>query len=185
MAMVRPNNPHAETPQPGSLVDLFHTLEAPLLHYAQRFLNDPAQAEDAVQEAFVRLQQQFHQVRDPRAWLYRTVHNLALNEQRKAGKGVPLVRDAGDGEVAAPDLTDPQPLPDEQIARLEGIGLVRLSVGQLDARSREVIELKFLENLSYREISQRTGLSVGHVGYLLHHTLKSLAAELAKSGLIP
>ena len=76
-------------------------------------------------------------------------------------------------------------MPDEQIVRLEGIGLVRLSLEILDERSRELIRLKFNDELSYKEISGRTGLTVGHVGYLLHHALKAMAAELAKAGLGP
>ena len=76
-------------------------------------------------------------------------------------------------------------LPDEQIVRLEGIGLVRLGLKALDARSREVVRLKFTENLSYKEISVRTGLKIGHVGYLLHHALKAMAEELSKNGVVP
>jgi RNA polymerase sigma-70 factor (ECF subfamily) len=70
------------------------------------------------------------------------------------------------------------------LARWEAVGLVRLSLQNLDPRSRELLELKFARDLSYKEISARTGLTVGHVGYLLHHALKALAAELAKAGLV-
>jgi RNA polymerase sigma-70 factor (ECF subfamily) len=97
---------------------------------------------------------------------------------------VPLNPQTGGDSHAATDTTDPQPLPDEQIARWEGIGLVRLSLEVLDERSRELIRLKFNENLSYKEISLRTGLKVGHVGYLLHHALKTIADELAKLGVV-
>ena len=76
-------------------------------------------------------------------------------------------------------------MPDEQIARWEGIGLVRLAVETLDARSRDLVKLRFNEDLSYKEISDRTGLTVGHVGYLLHHALKSIAVELDKIGVAP
>ena len=48
-----------------------------------------------------------------------------------------------------------------------------------------MIRLKFNENLSYKEISARTGLTAGHVGYLLHHALKSMADELARNGVVP
>ena len=95
-----------------------------------------------------------------------------------------MPQSAEDQNTAA-DTADPEPLPDEQIVRWEGIGLVRLSLGTLDERSREVIRLKFNEDLSYKEISERTGLAVGHVGYLLHHALKAIAAELARTGLVP
>jgi RNA polymerase sigma-70 factor (ECF subfamily) len=47
------------------------------------------------------------------------------------------------------------------------------------------VRLKFNENLSYKEIAARTGLSVSNVGYLLHHALKAVADELAKNGIIP
>ena len=65
------------------------------------------------------------------------------------------------------------------------VGLVRLSLETLDERSRELVRLKFEENLSYKEISARPGLKVGHVGYLLHHALKGMADELAKNGVVP
>jgi RNA polymerase sigma-70 factor (ECF subfamily) len=90
-----------------------------------------------------------------------------------------------DGDAAGIDATDPQPLPDEQIARLEGIGLVRLSLETLDKRSRELVRLKFNEGLSYKEIAGKTGLTVSHVGYLLHHAIKAVADELAKNGVGP
>src|SRR5208337_5680338 len=118
-------------------------------------------------------------------WLYRTVHNLALNHRRQADKLVPLGLDAEETGPAAPEAADPQPLPDEQIARWEGIGLVRLSLETLDERSRELVRLKFNEDLSYKEISARTGLKTGHVGYLLHHALKTMAGELARNGVAP
>jgi hypothetical protein len=73
------------------------------------------------------------------------VHNLSLNHQRRTGKIIPLDSHPAAAEpgALASDLPDPQPLPDEQIARLENIGLVRLSIETLDARSRELIRLKF------------------------------------------
>ena len=168
-----------------SIEALFLALESPLLTYAVRLTSDPAAAEDVVQDAFMKLHAQSGQVREPRRWLYRTVHHLALNHQRAAGRTVSLASPA-DGPVAlAFDPPDPQPLPDEQIARLESLGHVQLSLHSLDERSRELIRLKFQEELSYKEMSARTGLSAGLVGYLLHHALKTIADELARAGVIP
>src|SRR6188474_2866244 len=178
MIVACPDAASAKPPRFESMEELFSALESPLLSYALRLLGERAAAEDVVQEAFMKLHAQFGEVREPRRWLYRTVHNLALNHRRQAGKVVPLPQSAEDQNTAG-DTADPEPLPDEQIVRWEGIGLVRLSLSALDERSREVIRLKFNEDLSYKEISERTGLAVGHVGYLLHHALKAIAAELA------
>ena len=132
----------------------------------------------------MRLHAQFVDVREPRRWLYRTVHNLALNQRRASQKMVSLDLPPSSQGVPPVETVDPQPLPDEEIARWEGIGLVRLSLETLDERSREVIRLKFNEGLSYKEISLRTGLSTGNVGYLLHHAIKAVGDELARNGVI-
>jgi RNA polymerase sigma-70 factor (ECF subfamily) len=167
-----------------TIEELFTALESPLLSYALRLTGELGAAEDSVQEAFMKLQSQFTEVREPRRWLYRTVHNLALNHRRQAAKIVTLEVNTREDAPPPPDAADPKPWPDEQLARAEGLGLVRLSLETLDARSRELIRLKFNENLSYKEISERTGLKTGHVGYLLHHALKIMADELARNGVV-
>ncbi len=185
MSAARPEAAEVEATRGEGIKDLFAALESPLLSYALRLLPGAAVAEDVVQEAFLRLHARFGEVREPRPWLYRTVHNLAMNHQRQAARLVPLVGQPGEEPVGGPELVDLRPLPDEEIARWEAVGLVRLGLETLDARSREIVQLKFDQDLSYEEISARTGLSVGHVGYLLHHAVKSLAAELTKAGLLP
>src|SRR5213080_4571367 len=184
MAVMRSEQASAEPSECDTIEELFAALESALLAYALRLTGELSLAEDLVQEAFMRLHAQFDEVREPKRWLYRTVHNLALNHLRDANKIVPLDLGREADGVMARDSTDPQPLPDEQIVRLEGIGLVRLSLEILDPRSRELIQLKFTEELSYKEISARTGLSTGNVGYLLHHALKAIADELAKNGIV-
>ena len=179
MAVAGPKESSVGPEAVETIEELFAALESPLLSYALRLVADRELAEDLVQEAFMKLHADFQQVREPRRWLYRTVHNLALNQQRRRGKVV-SIENVQSGQIAG--FPDPQPLPDEQIARWESIGLVRLSLETLDARSRELIRLKFTENLSYQEMSARTGLKPGHVGYLLHHALRAVASELARAG---
>jgi len=184
MAVMRPDPTSTEPSRPETIEELFAALESPLLSYGFRLLGSMSLAEDIVQEAFMRLHAQFAEVREPRRWLYRTVHNMALNQRRASEKLLSLDLPSQEGTMPAAETVDPQPLPDEQIARWEGIGLVRLGLETLDDRSREVVRLKFHEGLSYKEISERTGLTVGHVGYLLHHAIKAVGNELAKNGII-
>lgn len=180
MAEGQPYETSAQSPE--TIEELFAALESPLLGYALRLCGGREVAEDLVQEAFMKLHVQFAEVREPQRWLYRTVHNLALNHRRDSAKIIPLLPQSDQPDAPVLDTADPQPLPDEEIVRLEGIGLVRLTLESLDARSQELIRLKFTEDLSYQQISERTGLKTGHVGYLLHHALKTIAAELARTG---
>jgi RNA polymerase sigma factor (sigma-70 family) len=180
MALTHPDQAGPATGR-ETIEQLFAALESPLLSYALRLTGDVGAAEDLVQEAFMKLQAQFKEVREPSRWLYRAVHNLALNHQRQSRKIIPLEPSS----PGAAEAADPHPLPDEQIARSEGLGLLRLTLETLDGRSRELIRLKFTENLSYKQISERTGLKIGHIGYLLHHALKEMASELAKNGVVP
>jgi RNA polymerase sigma factor (sigma-70 family) len=192
MAVTQPDSASAASPEPETLEGLFCALESPLLQYALRYAGDRALAEDVVQEAFVKLHAQFEAVSQPRPWLYRTVHNLALNRRRDAGRTVSLDSFSENSEnenaksnSSAPETADAALPPDEQIIRLEGIGLVRISLQALDVRSREIVKLKFNDELSYKEIAARMNLTTGNVGFILHTALKTIAAELAKTGALP
>jgi RNA polymerase sigma-70 factor (ECF subfamily) len=74
------------------------------------------------------------------------------------------------------------PKPDEALQQLEAVTRTRECLTNLDERSRKLIELKFDEGLSYKEISEKMELSVSNVGYILHAALKQLAAELKQKG---
>src|SRR5262245_13098215 len=123
MSVGQPNEASAQSPE--TIEELFAALESPLLNYALRLVVARNVAEDLVQDAFMKLHRQFAEVREPRRWLYRTVHNLALNHRRDTAKIIPLVpANANPSHESHPSYTtealDESPLPDEQIARLEG-----------------------------------------------------------------
>ena len=184
---MRPDQISAEPPSGETIEELFTALESPLLAYALRYAGTREVAEDVVQEAFMKLHEQFASVEKPRPWLYRTVHNLALNRRRDSQKTVPLEPTSTESEnfSSAHEPADSALPPDAQMLRVEGIGLVRISLGALDERSRELVRLKFHDELSYKEIAARTGLTTSNVGFILHHALKTIAVELAKTGVVP
>lgn len=137
--------------------------EARLLRYARRFVPD-SEAREIVQEAFLRLWQQ-----DPvevegylAEWLFRVCRNQALDRCRKE-KHLSRV----DGEVmaqASDDIDDLEMRVDQSRAQSQILALIN----QLPASQQEVLRLKFQEDLSYKQISAITGLSVSHVGVLIH-----------------
>src|SRR5437868_13332154 len=105
MAVMRPDKASAESGW-ETIEELFEALESPLLTYAIRFVGELGAAEDIVQEAFMRLHAQFDEVREPKKWLYRTVHNLALNHRRDLAKIVPIEEKKKDDEGASPETAD-------------------------------------------------------------------------------
>lgn len=170
---------------PGPIETLFLHLERPLHAYAMRLLHHPQQAEDVVQDAFLKLNRLRDSIQQPRPWLYRTVHHLALNRLRDDARTQSLSPNGTDDDPLPDRLVDPHPTPDLEVSHQECLDQVRQGLRQLDPRSREVLRLKFEEQCSYRDISLKTGLSSGHVGYLLHHALKAIADDLQRSGLLP
>jgi RNA polymerase sigma-70 factor (ECF subfamily) len=60
--------------------------------------------------------------------------------------------------------------------------MVRLLLAGMAREDQELIRMKYHEDLKYGEISQRTGLGVGNVGYKLHHLLRGLADALRHAG---
>jgi RNA polymerase sigma-70 factor (ECF subfamily) len=160
----------------STLAGLFETEEGPLLHFALGLTGRRTVAEELVQEAFMRLHPLWTEVENPRAWLYRCVRNLALNHLRDHRRETGLE----DGVESLPAAIE---LPVDDMGRREAVGLVRLFLAELPAEDRDLIHLKYHEDLKYHEIAGRTGLNAGNVGYKLHHLLKRLADALKHAGI--
>ena len=157
------------------LETVFSTEETVLLHCAFGILGRRELAEEVVQDAFLKLHEHWEEVDIPRAWLFRCVRNLALNVIRKNKREV---IDDGPGERA-----ETRECPDTELSRMEAVGMVRLLISEMATRDQEMVRLKYFEDLKYQEIAQRLEMSVGNVGYRLHHLLKDLGERLRKSGI--
>ena len=78
--------------------------------------------------------------------------------------------------------TDGDGHPAKQMERKEAHGRVRHALSMLPADLRDLIRMKFDEKMSYKEISEKSGLSVSNVGYKLHTVIKDLAVEMKAEG---
>ena len=161
-----------------TLQTLFDREETPLLRYAFSLIGRRAVAEEIVQEVFLQLHMQWDDVDSPRAWLFRSVRNRAYNYVRDNKREI---LNSDDREVQSPNAEDETP--EAMLLRMEAIGTLRQIVEELDENDRQLVKLKYFEDLKYRDISAKTGLSISNVGYRLHHILKELASKLRPLGI--
>ena len=173
----------AEAAKP-SLETVFNAEEAPLVRYAYGLVGRREVAEELVQDAFLRLHEHWDTVEKPRPWLYRSIRNRAFDHLRDHKREYLSDPATADDHAAVNPLGErDREAPDEVLGRMEAAGLVRMLMDEMNERDRELVRLKYFEDLKYSGISERTGMSVGNVGYRLHHILKSLADSLRRAGI--
>ena len=139
---------------------------------ARRVSGRPADAEDIVQEALLRVWINAPRWRPEaafRTWFYRIVFNLALNRKRRAPFS-PL--------EAVGDPVDPALRADAALLRAEQGRRIAAAIAALPARQRSAIALTYDEELSNAEAAQVLGTSVSAFETLLVRARRSLRAKL-------
>ena len=165
------------SPWPADAIDrLVDRYERPLLAYASRMLGGDWQgAQDAVQETFLRLCREDHTKIESRvaAWLFSVCRSRVIDMQR-TNHATP---------IDASQVTVADPTPDASEVACEAEEKVHLDqlVDKLSPRQQEVLRLRLQAGLSYREIAEVTGLTVGNVGFHLHQAVRNLRDSLAIS----
>jgi RNA polymerase sigma-70 factor (ECF subfamily) len=144
----------------------FESLLLPLMseafNLARWLMRNQEDAEDMVQESYLRAFRffaSFHEGANIRAWFLRIVRNTcytALGARDSKQKQVPL-----DSEVE--EIEDSSPLPPANLAKKATISAVREAIAALSVDYREVVVLRDLEGLSYKEISEVSGVPLGTV----------------------
>ena len=167
-------NDRERLPDEAWLAQVFETHQRALMGYVSHLMGDVEKAGDVVQDAFVRLcRQPRDQVEDRvRPWLFAVCRNRAMDILKKENR-MRTMADAGAGQTVNDD--DPGAAIQRRDTAQEATNLMQ----RLPKRQQEVIRLKIEGGLTYREISELTGLSVSNVGYLLHTGLKSIRSRLA------
>jgi RNA polymerase sigma-70 factor (ECF subfamily) len=151
--------------------------ERPLVGYATHLLGgDAERARDVAQEAFFRLCSEPRERVEPhlRQWLYAVCRNLAIDFRRK-DRRMQLM-----GEADADAYMSGEPEPAETAEREDSSSRVLEALDTLSINQQEVVRLKFQHGLSYKQISEVTGLTVTNVGFLLHAALKALRQKLGE-----
>ena len=130
----------------------FRTYHAPLCLVAYKILQDQQAAEDVVQDCFLKLWQQRQQQQNTQqvvGFLYTAVRNAAIDAYRKS-----TTRDKNDSAYVSISDTTSDSQDEQLIIEAETIRRLYASIDQLPPRIREIVELHFLQDKSYREISE-------------------------------
>ena len=163
------------------LTEWFEKLEKPLMIYAYQIVHDREEAEDLVQEVFLRFSRQENEILEPRAWLYKTLRNLSISFLRKNNR-LQRTTDEDQMDFLHTMNQSAQNCLVSNLEKNEAIDRVKHSISLLPKDSERIIQLKFNQHKSYHEIAQETGLSKSNVGYKLHHIIKDLSKELKEEG---
>lgn len=158
----------------GWVLDAMKSHERALLRFAAAIVG-PDDARDMVQETFLELCRADREAVEPHLvrWLFTVCRNRAISLRRKTKRHTDVEETMGLESVeAGPHGELERKQAEESISRL---------VARLPERSREVVALKFGGGLSYKEIAEVTGLSVSHVGVILHEALKSVRENFVRS----
>lgn len=149
--------------------------EIPLVRYAARLLGDADRARDVAQDTFLKLCGQPREKVESglRQWLFAVCRNRALDVREKEHR-MKTVSDQQTEQWPSREADQAT-----AVERRETAGQARRVLNELPENQREVILLKVQDGLSYREISEVTGLSVSNVGFLLHKGFATLRQRLA------
>jgi RNA polymerase sigma factor (sigma-70 family) len=133
---------------------------------ARYLLHDAADAEDAVQECYLRALKHFDSYRGPamKPWLFAILRNVCRAEfARRASAAISPVKDMVEDEQATPLWHETQDTPEEQVLRRRDATAIQRLVADLAEPFRETFVLREIQNLSYREIADIVGAPVGTV----------------------
>jgi len=169
----------ASTDNAASQVDLpalVHAYAPVLFRVAYSVLRSRTEAEDVVQDAFVRVlehRQSLPGVRDLRVWLVRIAWNLALDRRRR-------IRPDQMDESFARSLVDGSVAADAALAEFQQIQAVLGEMERLPKTERSVLLLSAIDELSTAEIASILGRSESAVRALLSRARQRLRERLAK-----
>lgn len=154
-----------------------------LFHLCYRMLGNREEAQDAAQEAFIRAYVNIHSYDTSKkfsTWLYRIATNLCIDRIRKKKPDYYL-----DAEVAGTDglnmysqIAADQVLPEEELEQVELQEFIQSEILKLPEKYRTVIVLKYIDELSLKEISDILDLPLGTVKTRIHRGREALRNRL-------
>ncbi len=148
-----------------------------------RMIGNKHEAEDLAQEAFIRAYiniQSYDENRKFSTWLYRIATNLAIDRMRKKKPDYYLDAEikGTEGMNLYSQIPDNGVLPEDEVTSLETQSYIQKEIMQLPAKYRSIIALRFIDELSLKEISEILEIPVGTVKTRIHRGREALRKKL-------
>jgi len=155
-----------------------------------RMVGRPDEAEDMAQEVFVQVFKAVATFRGDSklsTWIYRIAVNLCKNRLKYLGRRKSEVQDEYEAAEEKAELgvargvtTSDLSRPDQLVEGYQLERIVELAIAEMDPDFREILVLRDIEDLSYEELSQITGLADGTVKSRLHRARGMLKAAVER-----
>ncbi len=159
----------------GQLVRAF---ERPVYNLTYRMLGNPAEAEDAAQETFLRAYSKLATYQPERKfvnWLLSIASHYCIDLLRRKGRAPQLSLE----EPLPPEfLTSDAPRPDEVVNKNQERERVRKALDTLPSDYRAAVVLRYWYGLSYQEIAETTGSTESAIKSRLHRARRMMATRL-------
>jgi RNA polymerase sigma-70 factor, ECF subfamily len=165
-----------------ALEDLFRRYRQPAYRVAHRLLGNEADALDAVQEGFVKVLthlKNFQGRSSFKTWLLRVVSNAALDLGRQRGRRGVTEPTAGDSRADAEVVSLVWDDPTLGLERADLRRLIDAALAKLPEPQRQTFVLHVDADLSYREVAEALGISIGTVMSRLYYARQKLRSFLA------
>ena len=155
-----------------------------------QLLRNPEDAEEVTQDAFIRAHRGLVNFRGDSAfstWLYQIATNLARNRywywwRRKRDKTISFDAPvSGENDTTLADIIPAEvETPDDITVTQEFVDRIATGMGRLSSKHREILTLRNIKNLSYEEIADILGISVGTVKSRIARARESLRSKLGE-----
>ncbi len=161
----------AQRGEPDAFRWLVDRYEKRLLYFIRRSVDDADRALDVLQEVWMTVFRRLSALRSPeafRVWLYGIARHKAIDQMRGDRRHADSLGESIDeSTVEAPEQS-------EGIVRIENVELIHRLLGRLSPAQREIVTLRFLEQMSLDDIAAVVGCPVGTVKSRLYYALGRL-----------
>lgn len=155
-----------------AFAELIERYLRPLRYFVGRLLDDAQTSEDIFQETWLTVIRGIHGLRRPDAfstWLYRIARNKVYQQLRKKKVWSELSEN-----IAVPDENE------DDVVSLEDAAKVHRCLRELRPEHKEVLMLRFLEQMSYQQIAEVLDCNLGTVKSRVYYAKLALKKELEK-----